>query len=87
MDKTEGFRRNAVADINSRVESDDEVAERSRLEGIYEGVWNTEEATELFEFTGFMAPYVVVKRKSDGVKGTLEFQHMPRFYFKFIGYC
>ena len=28
-------------------------------------------------------PYVVVKRKSDGKKGSLEFQHYPRFYFNF----
>jgi hypothetical protein len=26
---------------------------------------------------------VVVKRKSDGVVGSLEFQHHPRFYFNF----
>jgi hypothetical protein len=25
----------------------------------------------------------VVRRKSDGVKGSLEFQHNPRFYFNF----
>ena len=29
-----------------------------------------------------MAPYVVVRRNADGVKGSLEFQHEPRFYFK-----
>jgi hypothetical protein len=30
-----------------------------------------------------MAPLVVVRRKADGVKGSLEFQHMPRYYFGF----
>ena len=30
-----------------------------------------------------MAPLVVVRRKSDGVKGSLMFQHSPRFYFGF----
>lgn len=30
-----------------------------------------------------MAPLVVVRRKADGVKGSLEFQHNPRFYFNF----
>ena len=28
-------------------------------------------------------PFVVVRRKSDGVKGSLEFQHNPRYYFSF----
>jgi hypothetical protein len=32
---------------------------------------------------GFMAPLVVVRRKHDGKKGSLEFQHSPRFYFGF----
>jgi hypothetical protein len=45
--------------------------------------WTTEEATRDFTFHGFAAPYVVVTRKSDGVKGTLEFTHQPRFYFNF----
>jgi hypothetical protein len=30
-----------------------------------------------------MAPFVVVRRKSDGVKGSMMFQHMPRYYFSF----
>jgi hypothetical protein len=30
-----------------------------------------------------MAPFVVVRRKADGVKGSLMFQHMPRFYYGF----
>jgi hypothetical protein len=30
-----------------------------------------------------MAPFVVVRRLSDGQKGSLEFQHHPRFYFNF----
>jgi hypothetical protein len=32
---------------------------------------------------GFMAPLVVVRRRSDGKKGSLEFQHSPRHYFGF----
>jgi hypothetical protein len=46
--------------------------------------WDTEEAQQLFTFHGFMAPYVVVTRKSDGVKGSLEFSHSPRRYFNFV---
>ena len=32
---------------------------------------------------GFAAPLVVVRRKSDRVKGSLMFQGSPRFYFGF----
>ena len=45
--------------------------------------WTTTEMQEAFEVEGFAAPYVVVWRKSDGQKGTLEFTHSPRVYFDF----
>ena len=47
-------------------------------------VWNTDELQADFDVRGFMAPYVVVVRKRDGVVGSLEFQHSPRFYFNFV---
>jgi hypothetical protein len=43
----------------------------------------TEEASALYTITGFCAPFVEVIRKSDGTKGTLEFNGMPRYYFNF----
>ncbi len=43
----------------------------------------TEEMQALYTVIGFAAPYVVVRRKSDNVKGTLQFTHSPRFYFGF----
>jgi hypothetical protein len=43
--------------------------------------WTTQEMQEEFEVIGFAAPFVVVRRRSDGQKGTLEFTHMPRVYF------
>ena len=43
--------------------------------------WDTKQLQEEFEVTGFQAPYVVVRRRSDGVKGSLEFTHNPRVYF------
>jgi hypothetical protein len=46
--------------------------------------WSTEELRIDFEVLGFMAPFVVVKRKFDGVKGTMEFTHDPRWYFNFV---
>lgn len=36
-----------------------------------------------YEVLGFHAYMCVVKRKSDGVKGTLNFDHAPRFYYNF----
>jgi hypothetical protein len=46
--------------------------------------WTTDELREEFEVLGFMAPIVVVKRKSDGKKGSMEFVHNPRVYFNFV---
>jgi hypothetical protein len=43
--------------------------------------WNTDELTRDFIVRGFMAPYVIVIRKSDGASGSLEFTHSPRWYF------
>ena len=45
--------------------------------------WDTAELQRDFEVLGFMAPFVVVRRRSDGAKGTLEFAHSPRVYFNF----
>jgi len=43
----------------------------------------TKEATDKYDFVSFLAPFAIVIRKSDGVKGTLQFDHMPRFYYDF----
>lgn len=48
-----------------------------------EEVWTTDELRAQFDVRGFAAPFVVVTRKADGVKGVLTFQHHPRFYFAF----
>ena len=45
--------------------------------------WDTQELQRDFEVLGFAAPFVVVRRKSDGVRGMLEFKHSPRVYFGF----
>ncbi len=44
----------------------------------------TNEMLELYEVQGFRAPFVVVVRKSDGKRGSLEFEHYPRLYFNFV---
>jgi hypothetical protein len=45
--------------------------------------WTTDELQQDFDVLGFAAPFIVVTRKSDGVKGTLEFTSQPRIYFSF----
>ncbi len=45
---------------------------------------DTQQMSELYEVIGFMAPFCVVRRKSDGKKGSLEFTHNPRHYFNFV---
>jgi hypothetical protein len=43
--------------------------------------WTTQQLADEFEVLGFAAPFVVVQRKSDRKRGTLEFTHSPRVYF------
>ena len=57
---------------------------KEELEKIHDEVLTTSEAMEKYEFVAFCAPFVEVRRKTDNQMGTLEFQHNPRFYFKFI---
>lgn len=45
--------------------------------------WDTAELQRDFSVVAFCAPLVVVVRKSDGVRGTLWFDHMPRRYYGF----
>jgi len=76
-DPTESIRREMLAEINAAPGS------REALEAEHGKVWDTQQLGEDFEVIGFMAPLVVVRRRSDGVKGSLFFQHNPRFYFGF----
>ena len=76
-DPTESIRRQRLAEINA------EPGSREALETQHGQVWDTEELQQDFEALGFMAPYIVVRRRSDGVKGSLEFQHDPRLYYSF----
>ena len=66
------------------VEINTEPKSRQALAAAYGRVWDTEELRTEFEVTGFMAPFVGARRKSDGQTGSLEFQHHPRFYFSFV---
>jgi hypothetical protein len=75
---TETARREMAADINDDVPATREAAGRE-----FGKVWTTSEIKNDFEILGFMAPLVIVKRKSDGATGTLLFTHHPRWYFDF----
>jgi hypothetical protein len=76
-DSTESIRKEMVAEINAQPGS------REYLEQKHGQIWNTSELSDDFEVSGFMAPVVVVTRKSDNQKGGLYFQHSPRFYYGF----
>ncbi len=76
-DKTETIRKLEVALINFAPGS------REDLETKFPQVWDTSEMERDFTVLGFMAPYIVVERKEDNKKGSLQFQHRPRFYFNF----
>lgn len=74
-DQNEDIRKQMVAEINA------EPGSREYLEAQHGQVWTTSELSNDFEVIGFMAPVVVVIRKSDRQKGSLFFQHSPRFYY------
>jgi hypothetical protein len=84
MDETEGVRRFLVGVINSTL-AENEQERLNELAVSYgaENVWDTEGVQRDFEIIGFMAPFVVARRRADNVKGTLTFCHSPRFYFDF----
>jgi len=77
-DPTEPLRRERLAEINA------EPGSREVLEAKYGKVWSTQEVTEEFTVTAFIAPLVVVRRKADNVVGSLEFQNNPRYFFNFV---
>jgi hypothetical protein len=74
-DETENYRRARLAELNA------EAAARAELEQRHGKVWSTDELREQYEVIGFMAPFVVARSKATGQRGSLEFQHEPRFYF------
>lgn len=76
-DVTENRRRAEQAELNANA------GERAALEAKYGQVWDTDQLRADFSIEGFLAPYVVVFRKADQVRGTLQFQHSPRLYFNF----
>lgn len=76
-DQTESTRREMVAEINA------EPGSREYLEAKHGQVWDTSEMQADFDALGFLAPFIVVRRRSDGVRGSLTFQRSPRLYYSF----
>ena len=70
-DSTEGLRRELQRAIN-----DGEIQPGGQI-------WTTEQLREDFEILSFLAPCVIVRRRSDGARGALMFRHNPRVYFDF----
>ena len=79
-DPTETVRRLQLAEINAQPGS------REALEAEHGQVWDTQQLGQDFTVEGFLAPYVIVRRKVDGQRGSLMFQNNPRFYFLFEPY-
>jgi hypothetical protein len=77
QEQVELVQRARLAEINSHPEG------RTLLEKQYGQVWDTDELRKDFEVLSFCAPWVVVKRRADGVVGSIEFQHAPRLYWGF----
>ena len=73
-DITEAPRRLRLAELNPGVG-------RAELERRHGRTWDPAGLAADFEVLGFMTPYVVARRKKDGRKDSLEFQHDPRLYF------
>lgn len=77
MDKESQIRAHLAQEINSRA------GDREALEAEHGKVWNTWELQEDYVVEGFAAPFVLVTCKKTKRKGTLLFQHAPRFYYSF----
>lgn len=73
----EAMRRQLAAVINESPRS------RELLEAEFGRVWDPAQLQAEFDVLGFRAPFVVVRRRSDRLLGSLLFQHHLRFYFAF----
>lgn len=75
-DQTEAIRKSMAKAINA------EPGSREDLQSKYGDVWDTSELQDHFTVLGFCAPFCIVQ-KSDGVRGSVLFQHSPRYYHSF----
>ena len=82
-DPTEETRRQLQQAINAGAYEREELERIALSMGFARTVWDTRELSADFEVLGFLAPFVVVTKKSDGQRGSLLFQHHPRYYWGF----
>jgi hypothetical protein len=83
IDETERLRQARLVEINQPLRDLSEQDARRQLLAMHGKVYDTRELAAEFDVLGFLAPYVAVQRKADGVMGSLEFSHWPRLYFSF----
>jgi len=76
-DKTETIRRAMVQAINA------DPGSREDLEQRYGDVWDTSQLQDHFIVLSFLSPFCIVERKVDHIRGSVLFQHSPRFYHSF----
>ncbi len=57
---------------------------REELQQSHGQVWSTKELQRDYTVESYGVGRCVVLRKSDNVRGSLDFQHRPRFYYGFI---
>lgn len=74
-DQTEAIRKQMVVELNSEENT------KAELEAKHGKVWTTSEMQEEFEALGFMAPFIIVRKRDSGETGSLKFTHSPRYYF------
>jgi hypothetical protein len=82
----ERVRQNLNIQINSGPAAGPELDQgecRKLLEREHGQVWSAVELAREFDVLGFAAPLVCVCRRSDGMLGSMMFQHCPRFYWSF----
>lgn len=82
----EAERLRLAAEINARDTAGPELDPkecRKVLEAEHGDVWDSYELARDFEVEAFSPPLVVCVRRCDGVRGTLVYQHDPRFYWGF----
>ena len=74
-DQTEAIRKQMVAELNSEDNT------KTELEAKHGQIWTTSEMQEEFDALGFMAPFIIVRKRDTGERGSLMFTHSPRYYF------
>lgn len=74
-DQTEAIRKQMVAELNSEDNT------KAELESKHGQIWTTSEMQEEFDALGFMAPFIIVRKRNTGERGSLMFTHSPRYYF------